>query len=260
MISYDNALIISDIHLTPAYPYTATRFIEFCENEARTTQAVFIIGDLFEFWVGDDAHLHTPFYLDIAKHLKALADSGVAVYFMAGNRDFMLGESFKQLAHWEVIPDPSLISIAGEKWLLTHGDALCTADPAYQFYRNLTRLKWLQKLFMRVPISYRKKMAERLRRRATMKYQRKQYFDLAQANIKGDVTLEACAKITKDLGCTKLIHGHTHRPKYHQESYENQTWQRWVLSDWDLDHPEMLPHASAFRIDQSGLQVVNLIA
>jgi UDP-2,3-diacylglucosamine hydrolase len=258
MIAYENALIISDIHLTPAYPYTAKRFIEFCENEARSTQAVFIIGDLFEFWVGDDAHLHTPFHLDIAKHINLLVQSGVAVYFMAGNRDFMLGESFKSLANWQVIPDPSLITIAGEQWLLTHGDALCTADPAYQFYRRLTRLHWLQKLFMHIPIRYRKQMAERLRRRATIKYQRKQYFDQALANLKGDVTLDACAKLTKQQGCAKLIHGHTHRPKYHKESLANQQWQRWVLSDWDLDHPEMRPHASAFRLNASGLQVLNL--
>ena len=101
-------------------------------------------------------------------------------------------------------------------------------------------------------------MAERLRRRATIKYQRKQYFDLAQANLKGDVTLDACAKLTKQLGCAKLIHGHTHRPKYHKESLGDQQWQRWVLSDWDLDHPEMRPYASAFRLNASGLQVLNL--
>lgn len=259
MIAFDNALIVSDIHLTASYPFTAKRFVDFCQNEARTSQAVFIIGDLFEFWVGDDAHLPSPFHLEIAKEIAQLVDFGVPVFFMAGNRDFMLGEAFKKLAHWQVLPDPTVIEVGGQSWLLSHGDSLCTADPAYQLLRTVTRIGWLQNLFLRIPIDWRKKMAEKLKRRATIKYQQKQYFDPSIAHIKGDVTLAACAKITRDMRCIRLIHGHTHRPGFHKESLGGVDWQRWVLSDWDLDHPELHPHASGLKITAQGIEVMDLI-
>jgi UDP-2,3-diacylglucosamine hydrolase len=255
----DQALIISDIHLTPAYPHTAKRFIDFCQVEARKTPCLFIIGDLFEFWVGDDAHLHSPFHKEIANEIKQVVDSGVLVYFIPGNRDFMLGSAFAKLATWQVLPDPSIIQVGSKKWVLTHGDNLCTADPAYQLFRGITRLQFLQRLFMLIPTPIRKKMGAQLRQRATIKYQLRQHFNPQKANIKGNVTLQACAKILRKNHCNQLIHGHTHLPGIHQETQGQQEWTRWVLSDWDLDHPEMHPRASALQIDHSGVSVINLI-
>ena len=259
MPEFDNALIISDLHLTPAYPYTAERFIEFCRNEARQTQALFIIGDLFEFWVGDDAHLHHQFHQNIAKEINAIGKSGVQVFFIAGNRDFMLGQAFAEKSGWTVLPDPSVVKIGEQSWLLSHGDMLCTADPAYQLFRSFTRVKLFKKIFLQIPTSFRKKLGNLLRKRATMKYQRRERFDPMTASIKGNVTLEACAAITKENLCNQLIHGHTHRPGVHHESFEKHAWTRWVLSDWDLDHPEMKPHANALSINQHGIASIDLI-
>lgn len=259
MSEFDNALIISDLHLTPAYPYTADRFIDFCKNEAREVQALFIIGDLFEFWVGDDAHLHTQFHHDIAEEIHAVSAAGVAVYFIAGNRDFLLGKAFQKLAGWLPLADPSIIKIGGKSWLLSHGDMLCTADTTYQLFRKWTRRKWIQSLFLLIPIRFRQMLGERLRKRARIKYELREYYDLTNAKIKEDVTLEACAKITQEYGCTQLIHGHTHLPGHHVESFAGQSWQRWVLSDWDLDHPEMKPRAKALMINQETIESIDLL-
>jgi UDP-2,3-diacylglucosamine hydrolase len=259
MLEFDNALIISDVHLTPAYPHTANRFIDFCQKEAREIQALFIIGDLFEFWVGDDAHLNSPCHQQIAHEIALISQSGVPVFFIAGNRDFMLGDHFAQLANWTVLPDPSLVKIGHQHYLLSHGDRLCSADSTYQLFRSFTRVHFIQKLFMQIPASYRKKLGEGLRKRATMKYQMRQNFDPTTANSKGNVTLTACSELTIRYQCEQLIHGHTHLPGYHQEQRANHSWKRWVLSDWDLDHPEMHPRASALRIDHDGIRAIDLI-
>lgn len=259
MLAFDNALIISDLHLTPVYPFTANRFIEFCQNDARQVQALFIIGDLFEFWVGDDAHLHTPFHLEIAKELRAVKNSGVAVFFIAGNRDFMLGQVFQELSNWQTLEDPSLVQIGGQTWLLSHGDQLCTADKPYQLFRSFTRMKLFQNIFLLTSAALRQKLGNRLRKRATMKYDRRQRFDPKTAHIKGNVTLEACAEMTTQYACGNLIHGHTHRPGVHLEKYQGHAWTRWVLSDWDLDHPEMQARANALFINDQGITSIDLI-
>jgi UDP-2,3-diacylglucosamine hydrolase len=118
-----SALFISDLHLTPSMPRTAERFFEFLEKEARTHEALFILGDLFEFWVGDDAKARSPFHLEVAQKIKALKQQGTKVYFMHGNRDFLLGETYAQKADMEVLRDPQVVTIADQTWLLTHGDA-----------------------------------------------------------------------------------------------------------------------------------------
>jgi UDP-2,3-diacylglucosamine hydrolase len=147
MLDFDDALIISDLHLTPVNPKTAERFIQFCAKEARQVKALFIIGDLFEFWVGDDVHLKEPFYQDIAASIRAVSLAGVPVFFIAGNRDFIIGEEFQQQANWKVLEDPCKVRIGNEDWLLSHGDLLCTADPAYQLLRRFTRIKFFQFLY-----------------------------------------------------------------------------------------------------------------
>jgi UDP-2,3-diacylglucosamine hydrolase len=112
---------------------------------------------------------------------------------------------------------------------------------------------------MQIPTSYRKKLGERLRRRATMKYEMRKNFDPLKASIKGNVTLEACSQMTRRYHCDRLIHGHTHLPGFHEENWGGHSWKRWVLCDWDLDHPEMHPRANALRIDNSGIHAVDLI-
>lgn len=255
-----SAVLISDIHLTPSMPRTAERFFEFLEKEARAHEALIILGDLFEFWVGDDAKARSPFHIDVAQKLKALSQSGTKVYFMHGNRDFLLGHTYAQKAHLEMLRDPQVMTIADKTWLLTHGDVLCTADANYQRYRSFVRRPWVQKLFLKLPTAIRVAIASNLRSKSTATYHRAQRFTPDIVKVKGDVTIQASAKLVAITNCNHLIHGHTHRPAYHQENLGGQSWERWVLSDWDFDHPEtVLPKGNALSITSEGVKVLDLV-
>ncbi len=255
-----SALLISDLHLTPSMPRTAERFFEFLEKEARTHEALIILGDLFEFWVGDDAKARSPFHQEVAQKIKAVSQAGIPVYFMHGNRDFLLGSSYAQKSNMVLLQDPQVMTIANQTWLLTHGDALCTADRGYQRFRSLVRSSWFQKLFLMLPTSWRVAVASSLRSKSTAKYQRAQRYTPEVVHVKGDVTITATAELVSMTTCPRVIHGHTHRPAYHEESLGAQSWQRWVLSDWDFDHPEtVLPKGNALSITSTGVRVLDLV-
>jgi len=255
-----SALFISDLHLTPSMPRTAERFFEFLEKEARTHEALFILGDLFEFWVGDDAKARSPFHQEVAQKIKALNQLGTKVYFMHGNRDFLLGDAYAQKAAMEVLRDPQVVTIAEQTWLLTHGDALCTADKSYQRFRAVVRSGFVQKLFLMLPTSLRVSIARSLRSNSTASYHRAQRFTPDVIQVKGDVTITATASLVSMTNCQRVIHGHTHRPGYHEESLGGQSWQRWVLSDWDFDHPEtVLPKGNALSITSAGVKTLDLV-
>lgn len=258
----NNALLISDLHLSPRMPRTAERFVEFCENEATHAEALFILGDLFEYWVGDDAHLDSPFHKEVAKHLKKLSSQGVKIFFMKGNRDFLMGKDYGNAAQWEEIDDPSLVSIGGENWILSHGDVLCTADQSYQNFRRWVRKPWLQALFFKLPLAWRKNIAKNLRSNRTASYQKTEHRMPEVAHERQDVTRAACANLVEKFNCHQIIHGHTHLPGLYQEALNSMTWKRWVLSDWDLDHPDtVLPKANALSIDAQGtIKTLNLVA
>ena len=254
---YASALLISDLHLTPSMPLTAQRFFDFCEKDAPKVEAVFILGDLFEYWVGDDAAAHSPFQQEVQRAIANLS-AKVKTYYLHGNRDFLIGKSFIKKTGMTLLSDPCTVSIGDQKWVLTHGDALCTADIGYQIFRSLVRKPWVQKIFLNLPLNWRKGVAQHLRSNSYGKHQSQQYAT-AQRN-KMDVTKEACAALLRDRSGERLIHGHTHMPKHHKESIDNQSWQRWVLSDWDLDHPESgRPRASALQIDNTGARYLDLI-
>jgi UDP-2,3-diacylglucosamine hydrolase len=254
---YASALLISDLHLTPSMPLTAQRFFDFCEKEAPKVEAVFILGDLFEYWVGDDASTSSPFQQEVQRAIANLS-AKVKTYYLHGNRDFLIGKSFLKKTGMTLLADPSTIEIASEKWVLAHGDALCTADIGYQVFRNWVRKSWVQKIFLTLPLDWRKGIAQHLRSNSHSQYQSQQRS--ASHQLKMDVTLQACAVLLKEQSGDKLIHGHTHLPAHHEESFGAQYWQRWVLSDWDLDHPEKLrPRASALLIDGAGARFIDLI-
>ena len=254
-----SALLISDLHLTPSMPLTAQRFFDFCEKDAPQAEAVFILGDLFEYWVGDDAASRSPFQHEVKQALANLS-SKVKTYYIHGNRDFLLGSAFLKKTSMTMLADPSLVEIAGNKYLLAHGDALCTADIGYQIFRSWVRKPWLQKLFLALPIAWRRSVANQLRMKSHANYARGVQTSYRQNQIKTDVTKEACAAILREHSGKKLIHGHTHRPSLHEESLGNQSWQRWVLSDWDLDHPEATaPRANALLINAQGVRAIDLI-
>ncbi|ANI99623.1 UDP-2,3-diacylglucosamine diphosphatase [Polynucleobacter wuianus] len=254
-----SALLISDLHLTPSMPLTAQRFFDFCEKDAPQVQAVFILGDLFEYWVGDDASLHSPFQQEVKRALANLS-SKTKTYYIHGNRDFLLGHIFLKKTGMTLLTDPSLVEIAGQQYLLAHGDALCTADMGYQAFRSWVRKPWLQKLFLALPIAWRRAIANHLRSNSHAQYQRNASASYSKNQIKTNVTLEACAATLRSHASDKLIHGHTHLPAHHQESFGEQLWQRWVLSDWDLDHPEgARPRASALLINEQGVRSIDLV-
>ena len=259
-MSFANAVLISDLHLTASMPRTAQRFFDFTENEARQYGALIILGDLFEYWVGDDAKAHSPFHLQVAQKIAAVADAGVPVFFIHGNRDFLLGETFAKKAKMTLLRDPQVMEIANQSWVLSHGDALCTEDHSYQRFRRLVRSTWVQKLFLSLPRGLRIKIASTLRSNSTAQYQRAARFTPEVIQVKGDVTLQATASLMAMTGAKKLIHGHTHRPGYHQESLGGQHWERWVLSDWDFDHPEtVLPKGNALAITAEGVRCLDLV-
>jgi UDP-2,3-diacylglucosamine hydrolase len=256
---YASALLISDLHLTPSMPLTAQRFFDFCEKEAPAVEAVFILGDLFEYWVGDDAAQSSPFQQEVRRAIAHLSNK-VKTYYIHGNRDFLVGSSYLKKMGMTLLADPTYIVIAGNKYILSHGDTLCTADPAYQTYRRWTRKKWMQNLFLRLPLSWRQSIANQLRSNSHIQYQNAASMSARKNDIRTDVTLEACAALLQEQDGIRLIHGHTHLPAHHHEKLGEQVWQRWVLSDWDLDHPEsVLSRANALLINGFGARFTDLI-
>lgn len=256
---FASALLISDLHLTPSMPLTAQRFFDFCEKDAPKVEAVFILGDLFEYWVGDDAAIHSPFQQEVKRALATLSTK-VKTYYLHGNRDFLIGSDFLSKTGMTPLKDPAKARIADNEYVLTHGDALCTADVGYQIFRSWVRKTWIQKVFLKLPLPWRKSIANHLRANSGAQYHHSQRMAPELTRAKTNVTLAACAATLRDHAGDKLIHGHTHLPTHHHEKLGDQTWQRWVLSDWDLDHPEsILPRASALLIDQNGVQYADLI-
>ncbi|WP_148715983.1 UDP-2,3-diacylglucosamine diphosphatase [Chitinolyticbacter meiyuanensis] len=213
-------LFISDLHLSPADPATAQAFARFLADTAREADALYILGDLFEVWVGDD-QLDEPFYANVARQLKALADHGVAVYFMAGNRDFLCGDRFAREAGLTVLADPSVVTTAGQRLLLAHGDALCTDDAGYQRFRRIVRHPLTQWLWLRLPYRWRNRKAAQIRDQSSSMNRSKAAYIM-------DVNPDAVVQLMRDNQCDTLIHGHTHRPTKHTVA----SGTRWVLPDW----------------------------
>ncbi|QLI82200.1 UDP-2,3-diacylglucosamine diphosphatase [Chitinibacter fontanus] len=213
-------LLISDLHLSPADPATLRAFFTFLYQRAQHASALYILGDLFEYWLGDD-QLDDPFYAKIANALAALRQHGVSVYFMPGNRDFLPGPRFAQAAGLSIIPDPSIIQIDGLRVLLAHGDAFCTDDIGYQRYRKLARNRLVQWIWLNLPRRIRNREAEKLRNKSKAMNQRKAMQIM-------DVNAGAIQTALRKYNTPVLIHGHTHKPDIH----EYPEGIRYVLPDW----------------------------
>ena len=241
-----SALFIADLHLCARRPDTTRAFLAFLAGPARAAQALYILGDLFEYWVGDD-DLDAPINRCAVEALAALAASGVAVHFLPGNRDFLVGEGFARAARITLLPDPALIALSGQPVLLTHGDTLCTDDHAYQAYRRQVRDPAWQRAFLARPLSERRAFVEDLRQRSETAKQ-----DKASAIM--DVNGAAVDTLLRAQGFPTLIHGHTHRPALHRHETDGHICQRWVLADWHDDAPYLEwgadgPQARRFRPD-----------
>lgn len=234
-------LFISDLHLDSQHPELTQLFIGFLQTQARHAQTLYILGDFFEVWIGDDEA--SPLQVYIADQLRQLTEHGVQIFIMHGNRDFLLGQQFAQAAGCQLIPDPCVINLYGVSTLLMHGDSLCIADKKYKLFRGLVRQAWLQKLFLALPIKLREKIAQRMRQ-ASSSHTR----DLDAYVMDSDIT--AIIKAMQQYKVKLLIHGHTHRPSLHL--FQTETWlEQIVLSDWHTNQGNVLVcHPDGRRILQ----------
>ena len=219
-----SALFISDLHLTEERPAANERFIDFLEGEARGADALYILGDFFEYWIGDD-DLDEPFSAVIAGLLRRLSGGGTALYVMHGNRDFLLGERFCAAAGARLLSDPTVHAIGGVRTLLAHGDTLCTDDMDYQNWRAVARSEAWQREFLSKTREERRGMVRGLRDKSKAVIQEK------PAQIM-DVNEAAVVHAMSSHGVTRLVHGHTHRPGRHGLIVDGHPAERWVLPDW----------------------------
>lgn len=221
------ALFISDLHLSPALPATTQAFLSFLQNQARHTQQLYLLGDIFEYWAGDD-DVEDAYHRSIVIALRQVSDSGVQLFWIAGNRDFLVGASFSQAAGLTVLPDPYVAEIANRCIVLTHGDAWCTDDAAYMAFRRQVRDPQWQQQFLAQPLAQRKQIVEAMRT-GSKEAQRGKSMEIM------DVNAEAIAGLFASSGAEVMIHGHTHRPALHPLTVEGEKRLRYVLPDWDCE-------------------------
>ena len=216
-------LFISDLHLDPAHPEIAAQFRRLLSGEARAARALYILGDLFEVWLGDDDP--DPSVREIIIALRALTEAGVPCYFMHGNRDFLIGQRFARETGCRLLEDGTCIEIDGERVLLMHGDVLCTDDTSYQRLRRIVRNPIVQWAFRRLSLAQRRRLAERLRAGSRM------HVGETAAEIM-DVNAQAVIEAMRHAKVRTLIHGHTHRPAVHTLTVDGEPARRIVLGDW----------------------------
>lgn len=218
-----STLFISDLHLDEARPRLIAAFEEFLAGEARGARALYILGDLFESYIGDDddAALNAR----VARATRKLRDAGVPVYFMHGNRDFLLGEDYAARAGVTLLADPTVVELAGERVLLMHGDTLCTDDAAYLQFRKLVRDPAWQRAFLAKPLAERRAFAAQARGES------RKHTANAKPEIM-DVNQSAVETAMRTHGVHRLIHGHTHRPATHHFDIDGSKAERIVLGDW----------------------------
>ncbi len=215
-------LFISDLHLDPARPGIVRLFLEFLARARDEAQALYILGDLFEAWIGDDAVRDDEPAL---AGLRAFAASGRPLYVMRGNRDFLLGEDFERITGARLLPEPTVIRIDGERVLLLHGDSLCTDDHEYQKFRAMVRDPAWQRQFLALSIAERVQQARAARGES---HQRNSALDDHLMDVNQAAVLEAMG----GHGVRTLVHGHTHRPAIHKLEIDDQPARRIVLGDW----------------------------
>ena len=223
-------LFVSDLHLDPARPEITALFLRFLQREAASADALYILGDLFEAWVGDDDPSSTG--QQVADGLRRLADAGVPVYFVHGNRDFLVGQDYAGRAGMRILPDPAVVSLYGEPVLVMHGDLLCTDDHAYQAFRAQTRDPHWQAMFLAQPLAARQAFAAQARQASMSRQQDMIDGDRASFEAVTDVNPQAVEATLARFGVATLVHGHTHRPAMHAVRIGDREGRRIVLGDW----------------------------
>lgn len=236
-----DVVFISDLHLNPEEPQLINRFNAFIEWALNNTRSVYVLGDLFHVWAGDDCA--PQWSLAIAQQFHRLVDHGIQLHFMPGNRDFLLGKTFAKLAGFQVLQDPTVINLDNDVLLLAHGDAYCVLDKAHQRFRRLTRNALFIFVFLRLPIKWRQRLVMQVREQSQRNHK--------QLPVQWDVVPEALIRDMRHHHVQILVHGHTHKPGLTSHQYEGQVYQQFVLSDWD-DSPRILGYnkTSGFKFIQ----------
>ena len=225
------ALFVSDVHIDPSRPRTSLAFLQFLEQYASHCPRLYLLGDLFEYWAGDD-DLAAPEYQPIVAALSRVASLGVEIFWIAGNRDFLIGQTFAAQCHMQLLAETEVLQIGegstAQRILLAHGDAQCTDDTAYMQFRAMVRETTWQQQFLSKPLAERKAIIAAMRQGSKMEQANK-----AAAIM--DVHPLAIEQLMRDHACHSMIHGHTHRPACHTWQQDGASYQRHVLPDWDCD-------------------------
>jgi UDP-2,3-diacylglucosamine hydrolase len=237
-----HSIFVSDLHLCPTRPAINRVFFDFLRGAAAQAEALYVLGDLFEYWAGDDDD--DPFNASVLSALRQLSDRRVALYLMHGNRDFLIGDRFTSACRAKLLLDPTLIDLYGTPTLLMHGDTLCTDDLRYLEFRVKVRSPEWQKQFLAQSVDKRRQIIAGLRSQNAeeKKLKTEAIMDATQTGIETAL---------RRHGYPRLIHGHTHRPARHEHLVDGQHCERWVLADWYTS-------GSYLRCDENGCKAVGL--
>ena len=220
-----HSLFISDLHLDASRPVITQTFIAFIQHQASQAERLFILGDWFEYWAGDD-DIDDPAHQAIFQAMAQLHQTGCQLFIMHGNRDFLMGDALAQRCHAQLLQDPTELNLYGTRVLLSHGDHLCTDDIAYQQFRTMVRQEGWQQAFLAQPLATRKQQIDALRKQSEQAKQDKSMRLM-------DVNPQAVAQLLRDHQYPPLfIHGHTHRPAIHAHHVDGHECRRVVLGDW----------------------------
>lgn len=229
-------LFISDLHLEAGQPAIGEQFVSFLANDGRQAEALYILGDLFDAWLGDDDP--NPYYGEMKSAMRDLADTGVPTFFMHGNRDFMIGKQFAAETGVTILSDPVVVTLYGQNVVLSHGDALCTDDVHYQKIRAMTRDPDWQSMMRAKPLQERIALAAEARKESVAR-------GASLSDEIMDVNQDAVAATLREHGVDIMLHGHTHRPAIHEIDLGDRTATRIVLGDW-------YEQGSVVRWDENG--------
>lgn len=240
---------IADLHLNTAQPHLTALFSQFMHKEAIQGEALYILGDLFDFWIGDDDR--SELSLLVQTEIKRLTDQGIAVYFQRGNRDFLIGKQFADKCGLQLLADYHIINLYGTPTLLCHGDTLCIDDHSYQQYRKKVHQSWRQRLFLCLPLFIRLKIANNIRTKSRQQKCEKSLHIM-------DVNPHFVTQIMQKFHVSHLIHGHTHRQAIHQFNDEqNHSLTRIVLGDWRDSAPYLVYTKNKFEFKEYKIENKN---
>ena len=234
-------LFIADLHLQTEEPAITAGFLRFLAGDGRHADALYILGDLFEAWIGDDDP--NPLHHDIARAIKSLVDSGVPCFFIHGNRDFLLGKRFARESGMTLLPEEKVLDLYGRRVLIMHGDTLCTDDVGYLAFRAKVHKPWLQTLFLALPLFIRRRIAAKMRAGSKASNSNKSVAIM-------DVNPQAVVSVMEKHQVQWLIHGHTHRPDVHELTANHQPAHRVVLGAW---HSE----GSMIKVTPDGVELIH---